>query len=135
MINKFLDVIFINLSKGGPLSRIWVLYVGVGGMFIGLFSIPSKGSAIILIPLFIISGLTILCGAMLSSKKHDRYNGRRIIAVGLSLMSVAGWTRAIVLWGTEQHGAGSNVLPTLVWVWITIGLVMLLITTWTRGVQ
>lgn len=135
MINKFLDLMFSNLSKGGPLNSVWVVYVAVGGMFIGLFSIPSSGSAVILIPLFISAGITILIGTRIHDKNNVHYKNRRTIVAGLSLMSIAGWTRAIVLWGTEQNGAGSNILPTLVWVWITIGLVMLLISTWTRGVQ
>lgn len=115
-----------TLGAGGPVNKAWLTYSGIGCVIFGLFSIPSTGYSICLIPMFILAGLIILIGSFLS---------RQIVIFGLALMTLTSWFRGVVLWNLEQDGAGSVVLASLVWSWITIGSVMLLVSVWIRGIQ
>lgn len=121
------------LAKGGPLNRLWLTHAAIGAGVFGVFSIPSTGSAIILIPMFLLSCFLILSGSFVSGRKEGTDQGRKLVVSGLGVMAVAAWTRSIALLGVDQRGAGSSMLATLVW--IAAGLVMLLISTWMRGIE
>lgn len=127
--------LFHALSCGGPVSVIWSFYVGIGAVVFGIFSVPSKGSAVVLIPMFLTSGVITALGTFMLFKKEIKECARFLTVVGLFLMTVASWTRAVSLWGVDQQGAGSNILATLVWVWITLGCILLLIAVWMRGLR
>lgn len=66
-----------------------------------------------------------------SNKACTRY----LVVVGLALMILASWTRAISVWGVNQHGAGSPILASVVWMWITTGMILFLIAVWIRGLS
>jgi FtsH-binding integral membrane protein len=127
------DRLIAILSKGGPLPRLWPIYIAFGAISFGFLSIPSTGAAIVLIPMFLMAGVAILYGCMVCPRHNQPISGRRLTVIGLALMVVASWTRGIALWGVGQHGAGSAILATVVWAWITVGCVFLLIAVWTRG--
>lgn len=124
-----------SLAKGEPLSVIWPYYVSFGAICFGCFSIPSSGAAIVLIPMFLIAGLVI--GFSMLTHRWDDGNPctRYLVVTGLALMLVASWTRAISVWGVDQNGAGSNILASVVWIWITIGIALLMIAVWVRGLS
>lgn len=124
-----------GLAKGGEVSLIWPSYVSFGGITFGLFSIPSSGSARILIPLFLAAGVLIGSGVLFELSSHDKARVSQLTLIGLSIMILAGCARAISLWGIDQQGAGSNVLASIVWCWITLGCVFLFVAVWLRGVS
>lgn len=125
-----------TLSLGEPLPRLWVLYFGTGSICFGLLSYPSSGTAKVLIPMFILSGLTNLYACVLSAKRDPTLeSARKISFFGLGLMILASWTRAVIIWGVGQHGAGSTILASSVWLWITGGCAFLLIAVWQRGLR
>lgn len=124
-----------NLAQGGALSPVWPCYVSFGGILFGLFSIPSTGGAIILIPMFLTAGAVIGCGMSIHFLAKNKPCGRYIVMIGLALMILSSCTRAFSLWGVSQDGAGSNVLAFLVWAWITVGCGILFISTWLRGLS
>lgn len=123
------------LADGSAVSQIWPGYVSFGGIVFGLFSIPSSGGAIVLIPMFLTAGAVIGCGMIVQVMSRDKPCGRYLVQVGLALMILASWTRAISLWGIDQNGAGSNILASIVWGWITIGCGLLFISIWLRGLS
>lgn len=123
-----------HMAKSGPIPVVWVFYISLGATLIGLFSIPSQGSAIVLIPMFLTVGAVTTFGIILRCIPGHRECSRYVVVVGLALMILASWTRAISLWGVDQGGAGSNILATLVWGWITLGCVLLFIAVWMRGI-
>lgn len=121
---RLLDSTFL---RGDPVARAWVLYVGMGTIGVGLLSIPSYGPPTALIPMFFGSALLLAVGVA--------KNSRRISVAGLGLASIASWARAVALFGVDQHGAGSSILATFVWVWIAIGALMLAAAVITRGLE
>ena len=139
MIKRMLDVpwnIIADLSQGDPLPRIWVVYLGGGGLAFGIVSIPSTGIAVGLIPMFIAAGILCLYGCfVMEYPGTEGIRSKKTVASGMALMILASWTRGIVVWGLGQHGAGSDILATAVWAWITIGACFLFISVWTRGLQ
>lgn len=121
------------LAVGEPLQRIWPIYIAVGAIMFSFLSVPSIGVAVVLIPLFAAAGVTILYGCTICPRRDNRLAGRRMTSVGLAIMILASWTRAVLLWDLTQRGAGSNFLASAVWLWITAGCAALLISVWTRG--
>lgn len=124
-----------RLSRGGPLNKVWLIHTAAGASVFGFFSIPSEGSAALLVPLFLTSSFMIFYGILVCPMRNSERTVRIVTVCGLGSMAVACWTRGIVLWGLDLGGAGSNILPTLVCVWISCGLVMLMVSTWARGVE
>lgn len=124
-----------SLSKGEPLSLVWPCYISFGAIMFGLFSIPSSGAAIALIPMFLISGAVIAFGVSLHTVCATRQCSRYIVVNGIALMLLASWTRTVTVWGVNQSGAGSSILASVCWGWITIGCGLLLISVWVRGLS
>jgi hypothetical protein len=128
-----------ELAKGGPLSRVWVAFMSIGAMGVGVLSVPSTGAAVVLIPMFLVAGFLCLAGCFAPYRprpdRHSMLRGRARIMSGLALMMMSAWCRSLALWGTDQHGAGSQILATFVWWWIAVGCIMLMISVWARGVQ
>jgi hypothetical protein len=133
------DRIIRALSKGGPLSRVWIAFFAIGATGCGLLSIPATGSAVVLVPLFLVAGVLCMFGCFTPHKpkadRHPLLRGRARIMSGLALMSMAAWCRSVILWGLDQRGAGASILATFVWCWIAIGCVMLMVSVWARGVE
>jgi hypothetical protein len=125
--------IFHDLVQGGAISPVWPCYVSFGGIAFGLFSIPSTGGAIILIPMFLTAGAVIGCGMFTNFLAKGNRRSQYMVLTGVALMILASWTRTIALWGIDQNGTGSNVLASIVWGWITIGCILLFIAVWMRG--
>jgi hypothetical protein len=135
-VESFPDRIVAILSLGESLPRIWAIYFGFGGVTFGMLSYPSKGTAVALIPLFLLSGVITLYGCTFAAKRDKTLDlSRKIISYGLALMILAAWTRAILVYGLVQQTAGSQILASAVWIWITIGSTFLLISIWQRGVR
>lgn len=124
-----------SLAQGEPLSIIWPCYVSVGAIGFGCFSIPSSGAAIVLIPMFLTAGLVIGFSMIVHRWDDSKTCTRYLVVTGLALMMLASWTRAVSVWGIDQHGAGSNMLATVVWVWITFGIALFLMAVWVRGLS
>lgn len=123
-----------SLAKGDPVSLIWPSYIALGGVLFGCFSIPSQGAAIVLIPMFLIAGLVIGSSMVAHRWDNNKERTRYLVVFGLALMILASWTRAISVWGIDQHGAGSNVLASVVWLWIVTGLILFTVVVWVRGI-
>jgi hypothetical protein len=122
-----------SLAQGGAVSPVWPAYVSLGGILFGFFSIPSDGGAIVLIPMFLTAGAVIGCGMVAHFVNKQVQCGRYIVQMGLALMILASMARTFSLWGVSQNGAGSNILASLVWGWITVGCALLFICSWIRG--
>lgn len=124
------------LALGEPIPRLWCLYFGFGAISFGMLSYPSRGAAIVLIPMFLLSGAANLYGCTISFNRDKTFeSARKIVIVGMMLMIMAAWTRGIVLWGLDVHGAGSKFITSVVWLWITVGSCFLLIGVWQRGLR
>jgi hypothetical protein len=125
-----------NLVEGEEIPRLWILYFSFGAITFGMLSYPFHGAAFILIPMFIFAGLFGLLGCfitLIDAKTLE--DGKIYVNIGMSLMVVASWTRAVLVWGLEQHGVGNNIIASVVWVWITIGALFLLIAVSQRGLR
>lgn len=117
----------MGFLSGAPIHRSWVVYVGCGSTGVGLLSIPSYGPPIGLIPMFLLAAVLMAVGAA--------GRNRRSATSGLAVAAVAAWARAVALWGVGQHGAGSDVLATFVWIWIAVGAVLLAAAIGRRGIE
>lgn len=116
-----------HFIHGSPVSRLWVIYAAIGATGTGLLSIPSYGPPAALIPLFIMAGLITSAGAW--------RRARRTSVVGLAVLSIAAWARALAVWGVGQHGAGSSILAAGVWWWLSVGALMLATEISRRGIR
>lgn len=123
------------LGRGGPVSLVWPLYICFGAIAFGVFSIPSTGAAIVLIPMFFTAGAVVAFGVYMHHVCESKECSRFIVVIGVALMLLASWTRALSVWGINQDGAGSNLIASVVWGWITIGCGLLLIAVWVRGLS
>lgn len=122
------------LTTGGTIPRLWILYFSFGAISVGMLSYPSHGAAIILIPLFLSAGIFGVYGCWISYIDNNKIKfGEKLVNVGMSLMVVASWTRAVLIWGLSQGDLGSHALASVVWLWITIGAIFLLIAVSQRG--
>lgn len=118
-----------GLTEGDPVGRTWILYIVWLAVSIGLASIPSTGAAIALIPMFLLAGTTVFIGVF---KKRAR---KSFVCSGLGLLSITAWVRGWALWGVSAHGVGSNIVASLSWVNIAIGVMFLLFAVFNRGVE
>lgn len=114
-------------ESGCPVEKRFVLgIIGFAGS-LALASIPSKGSALILAPLFAIGALMALMGLY----RHNL----GFIETSLLLFAIAAGGRALALVGVDQHGAGSKWAASLTWGWIMIMALLLLDAVSERGVK
>lgn len=124
------------LAMGEPIPRLWALYFSFGAITFGLESYPAEDVALLLIPLFILSGVANLYGCTIAFKQDKTLErSRKVVCIGMMLMIMASWTRGVLVWGLEQHGVGNRVLASTVWAWITVGSCFLLIGVWQRGLR
>lgn len=113
--------------RGEPLAAAWLYGWGVGALTVGVLSYWSTWPEILLAPTFIAAGL-LSAGA-------GWWRSRAAGTVGLAIMVVASWARAIALWGVDQHGAGSDYLASAVWFWVTLMVTIAMIAVARRGVE
>lgn len=130
MIKHFINTM-INV---GPLHVVWLIYSGIGSLAFGVFSIPSHGLAVVLIPLFISAGLILLL-AVPVSRRGNLLKARTIASVGLAILTISAWGRGLALLGLDQQGNGSPILASLVWSWLCVGFSLMLVSVRVRGVR
>lgn len=137
MLEKILSLptrIVEILTTGGTIPRLWILYFSFGAITFGMLSYPSHGAAIVLIPLFLLAGIFGIYGCWISyASSNQLKSGEKAVNIGMSLMIVASWTRTVLIWGLTQDGLGSDILASIVWLWITVGALFLLIAVSQRG--
>lgn len=135
-IREFPTRIVEILITGEGTPRLWVLYFSFGAITFGMLSYPSRGAAIVLIPLFLLAGIFGIYGCIISPIRNKTLTaGEKQVNIGMSLMIVASWTRAVLVWGITPNNLGVNILASVVWVWITIGAVFLFIAVSQRGLR
>lgn len=116
----------VSFMAGAPLARAWIGLVVVGATGVGVLSWPATGFPVLLVPMFLVGGVTTMVGVRLRS--------RRTISIGLLVTFLASWVRAVALWGLDQGGAGSKMLATFAWCWIAAAVLMLFMAVLRRGV-
>lgn len=116
---------FVRSLAHGSLA--WVILFALAAFQFCLFSIPSTGWARTLIPGFFATGVLLAVGA---------YSGKTRIAVyGGGLFVACSIARATFLWGIDQGGAGSNVLASIVWIWIALACLCFTLAIDHRGIK
>lgn len=118
----------------GPLHVVWLVYTGIGAIFFGVLSVPSTGIAILLVPLFILSGIVIEVSAFIACSR-DPEKAQNIASVGLGILTFTAWGRGVALWGLDQEGTGSHVLASFVWSWLCVGFSIMLFGVRTKGIR
>lgn len=124
-----------QLDESGPVHVVWTFYIGIGAFLFGVFSYPSDGPRNALIVLFGLAGLLTLSGSLLYTKHTNYRLSTNLVRYGLFVMMVAAWFRGVTLYGLDQEGAGSSILASLVWSWISVGQAMVLATVQTKGLK
>jgi hypothetical protein len=139
LLEKILNiplVIVDNLAKGGAIPRLWILYFSFGAITFGMLSYPFEDAAFILIPMFLLAGIFGLIGCLVVPRYDPTLKAsEKYVNIGMSLMVVASWTRAILIWGLSPKGLGNSLFGSVVWVWITIGALFLLIAVAVKGLR
>lgn len=113
--------------RGEPLAATWLAALAAGAIAVGVLSWWSTWPQILLAPTFILAGVLSAVGAW----RRSRVAG----TLGLGVMVVASWSRAVALWGVDQRGAGSDYLASTVWLWLSLMCWVAMVAVARRGVE
>lgn len=113
--------------RGEPMAAAWLVGWSAGATVFGFLSCWSRWPEVLLAPAFLAAGVLTAVGA--------RCRHRAAGTLGLGVMVIASWSRAVALWGIDQHGAGSDYLASAAWVWISLMCLIAMVVVARRGVE
>ena len=98
--------------RSSPVEKQFIVGIVGFASSLAIASIPSRGSALMLIPLFALAGVLTTIGLL----------AKRVMMVqfGLIFFAMASGGRCIAVLGIDQHNAGGNYAASVTWGWIMV---------------